>query len=278
MKPLDFLPLYEDAAFYDAEFATRDHELPFYRRLALEAGGPVLELCCGTGRITLPLAEAGVDITGVDVAPAMIARARERAAAARLEVPFHLADIRTLALPGPARRFRLAFIATNALQHLHDLDSIAAFFERAAAHLEPGGRLVLDVFNPSVKKLARTADQPYLFKRFALADGRTVEVEAASEYLPATQLLHFTLRYRHRGELLLAKDVRMRCFFPDELLALCRLGGFEVLERLGDYDRRPFDDSAPRQLLVCRPALTSPRLAPPRRRRRRTARPSGGTR
>jgi len=49
------------------------------------------------------------------------------------------------------------------------------------------------------------------------------------------------------------KDVRMRCFFPEELLALCRLGGFEVVRRIGDYDGRPFTSASPKQILLCRP-------------------------
>jgi ubiquinone/menaquinone biosynthesis C-methylase UbiE len=64
MKPLDCMDIYEDAAFYDQEFASRGHEIPFFLEQAELAGEPVLEVACGTGRITLPIGRAGIDATG----------------------------------------------------------------------------------------------------------------------------------------------------------------------------------------------------------------------
>jgi 2-polyprenyl-3-methyl-5-hydroxy-6-metoxy-1,4-benzoquinol methylase len=249
MKALDCVPLYEDAAFYDAEFAERAHEIPFYVERALRAGGPVLELACGTGRLTLPIAAAGVPIVGVDLVPSMIERARQKASAAGLMVDWHVADMRALGL---GRTFRMAFIATNALQHLHDAASLEAFFLRAREHLEPGGTLIVDVFNPSVAKLARHIDQRRPHKAFVLPDGRSVAVDVGSEYLAELQLLHFELRYRVHEQLIRTKDVHMRCLFPEELLALCRAGGFEPVERFGDYDQSPFCADSPKQIVVCR--------------------------
>lgn len=249
MKPLDCFPLYEDAAFYDAEFAERAHEVPFYVQRALDSGGPVLELACGTGRLTLPIAAAGVPIVGVDLVPSMIELARAKAAAQNLGEDFHVADMRALSL---GRTFRLVFIATNALQHLHDAESLEAFFLRAGEHLEPGGQLIVDVFNPSVQKLARPITARHAHKAFVLPDGRRVEVDVGSEYMSDRQLLHFDLRYYIDGQLLRSKDVHMRCIFPEELLALCRAGGFEPVERFGDYDQRPFRADSPKQLVVCK--------------------------
>jgi SAM-dependent methyltransferase len=241
------LALYEDPALYDAEFATRAHEIPFYIHQSRACGGAVLELACGTGRLTLPIDAAGVPIVGVDVAPKMIDRAREKATAAGRAIEWHVADIRTMAL---GRRFHLLFIESNALQHLHDVDSLRSFFRRAREHLLPCGRLIVDVFNPSIPKLARTLDERHPHKTFAAPDGGLVEVEVASEYLRETQVLHFLLTYR-RGTLIVgSKDVRMRCFFPEELVALCRWGGFEVEARLGDYDGSPFRGDAPQQILL----------------------------
>jgi SAM-dependent methyltransferase len=248
--PLDCLPLYEDAAFYDQEFRERAHEIPFYLQRALASGGPVLELACGSGRLTVPIAQAGVPSVGVDVSAPMIARARRRAADAGVTVGWHVQDIRALSLDG---RFRLAFIATNALQHLHDLDSLVASFQRARAHLAPEGLLLVDVFNPVMAKLARTRGAPRPHKVFTLDDGRRIEVEVDSEYLAETQLLHFVLTYRNAGEVVLVKEVRMRCLFPQELLALCRLGGFRVVERLGDYDGSSFTAQSPKQILCLTP-------------------------
>lgn len=249
MRPLDCFSLYEDATLYDHEFATRVHEIGFYLNRARNCGGPVLELACGTGRLTLPIAAAGIPIVGVDVSPTMIARAREKASTAGLDVEWHVADIRLMDL---GRSFGLMFIATNALQHLHDSDSLLAFFRRARAHLSAEGQLIIDVFNPDIETLTRTLAEQYPHKTFVAPDGGTVQVEAASEYLRDTQTLHFTLTYRRGGTVLRSKDVHMRCFFPEELVSLCRWGGFEVIDRFGDYDETPFRARSPQQILVCR--------------------------
>lgn len=250
MIPLDCHTLYEDAELYDQEFCDRDFEIPFYRRQALASGGPVLELACGSGRLTFPIAAAGVEIAGVDVSPAMIEQARKRSAQQAVSIDWHIQDIRQMSL---GRRFQMAFIATNALQHLHDIESVLAFFECARAHLENDGVLIIDVFNPDLTKLTRKMGNPYHHKNFTLFDGRPISVEADSEYLADTQVLHFILQYRHQGQLLFTKDVRMRCFFPLELLALCRFGGFEIVARFGDYNESPFSRDAPKQILICRP-------------------------
>lgn len=250
MIPLDCHALYGDAELYDQEFCNRDVEIPFYRRQALASGGPALELACGSGRLTFPIAAAGVEIAGVDVSPAMIEQARKRSAQQGVSIEWHIQDIRQMSL---GHRFKMAFIATNALQHLHDIESLLSFFECARDHLENDGILIIDVFNPDMSKLTRKVGNPYHHKNFTLSDGRPISVEADSEYLADTQVLHFILQYRHQGQLLLTKDVRMRCFFPLELLALCRLGGFEIVARFGDYDERPFSGEAPKQILICRP-------------------------
>lgn len=249
MNPVDCLDLYADPLLYDGEFAGRTHEIPFYLKQARASGGPVLEAACGTGRLTLPIAQAGIAVAGLDVSPEMIARAREKSAAAGLDVDWRHQDAREMDL---GRRFALIFMASNALQHLHDLDSILSFFRGARRHLEPDGRLIVDVFNPSPEKLARPRGAPRRHKEFDLPDGRRVDVTVDSEYLRDRQIFHFILTYRHDGRILCEKDVRMRCFFPEELLALVRLGGFEVVERWGDYDERPFDAAAPKQILYLR--------------------------
>jgi hypothetical protein len=143
-------------------------------------------------------------------------------------------------------------MAANALQHLHDIESILAFFQRARLHLVRDGLLGLDVFNPDLNKLARRLGAAHPHKQFTLDDGRHVRVEVDSEYFSDSQILHFVLTYRGSEELLLVKDVRMRCFFPEELVGLCRTGGFDVVERFGDFDESPFTANSPKQILLCR--------------------------
>jgi SAM-dependent methyltransferase len=250
MRDLDCLALYEDAEFYDLEFRDRSDDVAFYRRWASAAHGPVLEIACGTGRITLPLARAGAAMTGLDVSEPMLARARAKAAAEGLAISWHLADARAFEL---GQRFDRVFMAANALQHLHDLESHQALFRCVRRHLAPGGRFVIDVFNPNVAKLARSKEVRYLFKTLTDGAGGPIRVEAASHYDDALQVLHFTLSYlAPGGTLLRTKEVAMRCLFPQELALLVRHAGFVVERAWGGHDERPFGPGAPKQILECR--------------------------
>jgi 2-polyprenyl-3-methyl-5-hydroxy-6-metoxy-1,4-benzoquinol methylase len=252
MKPLEGLDIYDDAEFYDQEFAQRGHEIPFFLKQSRLAGGPVLEVACGTGRITLPIARNGVAITGVDVSRPMLELARRKAGAERLAVTWLEQDCRQI---NAGHAFALVFSATNAMQHLQDTDSVNAFLTSAGKALRPGGSLILDVFNPNPAKLVRAATTRYQHKTVTDKDGHELRVEAASEYHSASQILNFTLFYLHGDELVRTKKVKMRCFFPEELMALCRFNGLEVVERFGDYDESPFGNNSPKQILLCRNAL-----------------------
>jgi ubiquinone/menaquinone biosynthesis C-methylase UbiE len=249
MRPLDGMDIYDDAEFYEQEFAHRDHEIQFYLKQARRAGGPVLEVACGTGRLTLPIARAGLDATGLDVSRPMLEIARRKAAAEHLPITWVEQDCRCIALD---RRFTLVFSATNAMQHLHDLDSVNGFLTSARMALERNGTLILDVFNPNPAKLARTAATRYLHKTIVTAAGDALRVEAVSEYHPAEQILSFSLFYLRNGKEVRTKRVNMRCFFPEELLAICRFNRLEVLQRHGDYDKTPFANNSPKQILLCR--------------------------
>jgi SAM-dependent methyltransferase len=251
MKPLAGMDVYDDAEFYDQEFADRGHEIPFYLKHAKLTGGPVLEVACGTGRITLPMARAGIEVVGLDVSRPMLERARRKAEAEHLAVTWLEQDCRHIQV---AQTFALIFSATNAMQHLHDLNSVNAFLTSAKQALRPGGTLILDVFNPNPAKLTRTAATRYHHKTIVDADGNEIRVEASSEYHSATQILGFTLFYLRAGELTRTKQVQMRCFFPEELMGLCHFNGLEVVQRFGNYDETPFGNNSPKQILLCRNA------------------------
>src|SRR5262245_61631250 len=158
---------------YDVDLVEDSGDLDFYLALAARAGGPVLELAAGTGRLAVPLAEAGHEITAVDVDPTMLARLRRRAGAAaapsgdaaverRLEiVEADLLDLDlptagtfTLAFP-PAGTLPPAFTALNSLFLLTTRDAQRAAFRTMARHLAPGGIAVADVWLPDADDLAR---------------------------------------------------------------------------------------------------------------------------
>jgi SAM-dependent methyltransferase len=142
-------------AFYAGGAAPIADDIAFYDRLAQATGGPVLELGCGTGRIALPLAQAGLAVTGIDVSAGMLALARRKserlAAAASRCLTFVEGDMARLDL---GRRFGMAFIAFRSFQHLLTVDEQRATLTGVRRHLRVDGRLALHLFDPRFDLLA----------------------------------------------------------------------------------------------------------------------------
>lgn len=162
------------ARYYDADYGAIADDVPFYRELARRSGGRVLEAMCGSGRLLLPLAEAGMRVAGIDISGAMLARARARLQAAEMleRVELMEGDICTTAPQGP---FGLAIVAINSFMHLERVaDQLAALGQLHAA-LRPGGLLALDLFNPDVRALANENGALALDKLLTLADGTRVQ-------------------------------------------------------------------------------------------------------
>ena len=148
------------AQAYDAGMgaeADAMNDTPFYLGLARHAAArrqTVLELACGTGRVTLPIARAGIEIAGLDNAPAMLDIARRKAAAEGLDIAWFEADMRHFDLD---RRFGLVIVPYRSFLHLLTDEDQAACLSAVFRHLESGGRLALNFFAPP---LARTGDDP----------------------------------------------------------------------------------------------------------------------
>ena len=145
--------------FYDhMEAYSSRPDVGFFVELAQESRGPVLEVGCGTGRVLIPTARAGVEIVGLDLSPSMLAVCREGLAAEPAEVQARVqlveADMRDFDL---GREFALATIPFRPFQHLTTVEDQIACLHAIHRHLRPGGRLVLDIFNPYLPALVEEA-------------------------------------------------------------------------------------------------------------------------
>lgn len=248
--------IYWDARHYEAHNAelTRS-DLPFLLRRVAELGEPVLELACGSGRLCVPVAAAGYRVTGLDLTPSLLEHAeglaRERGVTDRLEL-----------IEGDVCRFdlgrRFPFIAYpfNAITHLHDYRDILACLGCVRRHLEPGGRLLLDLFNPKLEFFVR--DPAERRREHSYPDpsgGGEVVVWESSFYDRATQLNHITWTYdigERQG--VFQRKLTMRQIYPQELRALLEWAGFAVERIWGDYDDSPFTADSPKQLVLAVPA------------------------
>jgi ubiquinone/menaquinone biosynthesis C-methylase UbiE len=247
------------ADYYDASplVANRKQDLAFYLETAKVSGGPVLELGCGTGRIAIPLAEAGVRITGLDISQKMLERAEQKRST--LE-PNHRDLLRLVHGDMTSfdlhEQFPLVIIPFRPFQHLISVEEQIRCLTCVRQHLAKGSRLVMDFFQTDA---ARMHDPKFLEAHFVaeyeMSGNRKVrvferiaafhraeqcnDVETAFEVTQPGGHIHrhvfaFTVRYFFRYEV-------------EHLLARC---GFRLLELFGDFDRSPLKDDSPETIFV----------------------------
>lgn len=233
-------------------------DLDLYLALAARSGGPVLELGVGTGRLAVPLAAAGYDVTGVDHDPAMIERARRSADAAGPEAMARIelveSDIVALRLPA-AGEFRLAIAALNTFLALGTRQRQRALLQTAAAHLAPGGLAVLDAWQPNADELARFDGRLGLeYGRRDPESGRPVTKIASAQHDAARQAVTLTTIYEE-GEPGVPADRwvridRLRLVSADELRGMAEDAGLQVEQLAGGYDLEPIGPGSERAVLV----------------------------
>lgn len=241
------------ARFYDAacEEVRSAEDVAFFRKLASETGGPVLELGCGTGRALLPIAADGIPCTGIDLSPAMlnVMRTKDIPPTLRLVVApmqdFDLGD----------DRFALIFSAFRAFQHLDTVEDQLACLRCVRAHLAPGGCFAFDVFNPRLDRTAILEEPEKEDARFQHGGAEIVRFTSV-ERDTSRQVMTVRMRYAEyrNGEHQVdhRSKFAMRWFYRYELEHLLSRAGFEHLDLYGDFDGSPFAEGSPSLVVVAR--------------------------
>jgi SAM-dependent methyltransferase len=250
--------IYRDPYHYELMAQmTAPPDLPFYHELVEAHGGPVLEVACGTGRVSITIARRGVRVVGVDRSLPLLDYARAKADEAGLDVDLRHADMRDFELgresadPGP---FALVLVPYNAFNHLYTLDDVRGCLGSIARHMGPETRFVIDTFNPDPARLHTDPVAPQkILEYLEPLSGQHVRLFEQARYDAATQVNHVTWRYEVDGVAdAWVDELPMRIFFPCELDALLVMNGFSIERKLGDYDGTPFGSATPKQLVVCR--------------------------
>jgi SAM-dependent methyltransferase len=193
----------------------------------LAAGGAALELGIGTGRIALPLSQRGVDVHGIELSPAMVARLRAKAGADDIGVA--IGDFATTRVDGS---FRLVYLVYNTIMNLTSQDEQVECFRNVAAHLEPGGCFVIEVGVPDLRRLP---------------PGETVRAFTVSptyvafdEYTDMTAQISYSHHYWVLGDKLEVFSAPYRYVWPSELDLMARIAGLTPRERWSSWTREPF--------------------------------------
>ncbi len=247
---------YEDPAYYTKTYARRTDDVRYYVDLAVASGGQVLEYGCGNGRITLPVARAGVRITGVDLSAPMLGDLREQLGREPRDVSSRVSlrrgDMRALRL---GRRFPLVICPFNAFLHLYTRSDVERFLARAREHLTPRGELVFDVSMPEPAELARDPAKAYATPRFRYpGDPGIVRYTERFDYDKLRQVLFVAMEFAP----VLGGDPWMtplahRQFYPQELEALLHYNGFRIAALRGDFSEEAATKDSSTLILHCRP-------------------------
>jgi SAM-dependent methyltransferase len=247
------------AEYYDESplVKGRLQDVAFYRDAAREFGDPILELGCGTGRITMTLAEAGKRITGLDLSGRMLEHAVKKRASilveARERVHLVQGDMTHFDL---GEKFRLIIIPFRPFQHLLEVQKQMESLHCVRKHLAPGGRLILDVFQTDAERMhdpVHMRESPVT--EYKTVDGRQVIISERiaafhrAEQINDVEMIFSVVHPSGRNERLVFAWP-LRYFFRYEIEHLLARCGFKVAAFYGNFDRTPMRDDSPEMIFI----------------------------
>jgi 2-polyprenyl-3-methyl-5-hydroxy-6-metoxy-1,4-benzoquinol methylase len=232
----------EDKGYYD--------DYPLTERWARLLGGPLLDLACGTGRMALRMAALGYQVTGVDVVPEMIERARQKAASQSASIDWVVADARSFHLQ---KQFSFIYMLEHPFQFLLTREDQEAMLAHVREHLRPEGCFLFDTRNPNPQNLQEVRHPEG--KQLMLPDGGQLVIAEERYYDAMTQLQHYTrhLTFLHADGQREEKTLRtaLRYVYPQELEALLYYNGFQIRTLYGDWRQEPLTAASPEMICVC---------------------------
>ena len=232
---------YDAPELYDLLFDSLDFDIPYWLDVARAAGGPVLEVACGTGRILLPILKAGVAADGFDLSPAMVARLKDKIRTNGLTARAEVADMRNFSM---GRRYARIFCGFNGFAHCEMIEDQLAFLRRSLEHLDPGGALVLHMSYPGpaywsepegAAVLEHEAPRPGGGK-IQLWDNRKKDVVGQRQ---DSEVEIWELDASGRPATAHKFSTSQRWVYRFELELLFRATGFSRWDILGGFDGRP---------------------------------------
>lgn len=241
---------FRDPETYDLEVERYADDQPLIEHWARSLGEPVLDLACGTGRVALRLAARGYQVTGVDIVPEMIAKARQKAAEHTLSVEWVVADARMFQLQ---RRFPFIFMVCNAFQFFPEREDHEGLFARVREHLTPEGCFLFETRNPTPRNLLKLRHpEP---QHYTTADGRRLVITEEHSYDPMTQIQHYTRKltfsYPEGQQEVKMLRTALRYVYPQEMEALLFYNGLQIRAAYGSWQQEALTATSPSMIYVC---------------------------
>lgn len=242
---------YSNPLLYDLE-NNRVPEFPFIREWAEFKQGPILDLACGTGRITIPLAEQGFKVTGVDINEGMLTRAKEKAKEKGVSINFIHQDCAQLDLD---ETFPLVLLAGCAFQHFLTNESQEQLLRSVANALTSDGIFIFDSRFPCAKELLSPSTLSYK-KTLRDNEGREYDIFHQEEYNTLTQVQHHKVVRRYKDTDGQVEEhishIDLRYTYPQEMVRLLRLTGLEAINVFSGWNNNAIQPQSEWMVYVCR--------------------------
>ena len=245
------------ARFYDLEYQDFEDDLPLYLEWAARAGSPILDIGCGTGRVTLALAQAGFQVTGVDESAEMLARARERIASLRSA----MSRVRLLPVSiqklHEEQQYHLAILTINTFGHFLTKPQQLEVLNRLRQLLVPGGFLIIDMTSPDLNSLTQDISPLFLhWEKHDPTSGHIVQKWLTYRVDHTLQMQYYTIIYDsiHADGTLYRTSAAMplRYTFRYEAELLLEHTGFVVEKLYGSYHLDSYDATDERMIFVAK--------------------------
>lgn len=247
---------YSDPQYYDLTYGERKHDVAYYVTQARSAGdGRVLEYGCGSGRITLPMAQAKASVTAVDLSAPMLSALSRRLAEGpkqlRDRISLHRADMRAFETD---ERFSLILAPFNTLLHLYEPEEMFTFLAKVRKHLAKDGRFIFDISVPQPADLGR--DPTEVFESEPFIDPTTgvrTGYDERFEYDPIRQLLVVWMRFTPEdGTTGYTIPLCHRQYYPQEIKGLLLAAGFRDISFESDFSTEPPGPYTDSLVVTCR--------------------------
>ncbi|MDR0270758.1 class I SAM-dependent methyltransferase [Paenibacillus sp.] len=246
--------LYDYPEDYDVKELSYMNDYGLVLEWARTCAGPVADLGCGTGRLTLPLAAEGIDVEGIDVSRSMLNLAAKKAAATGLNVPLMEMDLTKLELP---RSYGMMYMVGNTFQHVLTNVEQERMLQGVHQHLVESG---IFIFGTRIPNLAELSQVDVYEQSYQNQKGQRVTEQHEEIYDSVTQLLTCsTIKITVdpvNGEEISRQNIRLqiRYTFPQEILRLLSMTGFEIIHAYGGWKKEPLTSASPEMVFICRKA------------------------
>lgn len=245
---------YDDPVSYDIENNPYIGELPFLEQWASKKSGPIIDLACGTGRITIPLASKGFHLIGVDLHAGMLEQAKKKAHELNLPIEWLEQDCTQLNLKCKSP---LIYMVGNSIQHFHTNESQNMLLSSIHKHLEAGGVFIFGTRFPNAEELLQPSTEEYWKTYNDTTCNKEVDVYTISNYDALSQIQHYTTIRKFKdvdGRVVDEKrtNISLRYTYPQEMERLLTENNFKILHVYKDWNETSISNDSYEMIYVCR--------------------------